>query len=116
MDLSKLTAAPWQISEDHEHGGPFVAGTDGYPILIPESDGPDGRAALEIAALARNAFDVMMRRGWTAETLIAGKLATIAWIAVNDLGRPVGDDKTWPDPFTALVEADQWYSKNVEGK
>jgi len=55
-DLSKLAPAPWAVKADHEHGGLFVASLEGFPILLPESDGPDGLAALELAALARNAF------------------------------------------------------------
>ncbi len=64
--------------------------------------------------LATLAFDVMMRRSWEPEV----------WLA--ETGQPWGVDSAveslppelyamrWPDPFTALVEADAWYVANVE--
>jgi hypothetical protein len=108
MDVSKLAPAPWRVTGDAA-GLPFIV----YPC--PADEGcADGclriEKHLEFIALARNAFDVMMRRGWTprktGEFWTAGDL----WHS-HDAVWYVGP---WGDPFTALVEADKWYKERVE--
>ncbi len=100
IDLSKLSPAPWTANS------------------FGEVYDPEGRVAdcgfvedAEFIALARNAFDVMMRRGWipTRWLSVSGK-----WGVFTDTGDGVPlelqkwPDDAWPDPFTALVEADRW--------
>ncbi len=120
MDLSKLTPAPWTES----HGSSPIADTGDYfpwcnlsgpdrTIAIFEerryADSGDETDDAEFCALARNAFDVMMRRGWTPLRTDSGE-----WWIIEEfdfLGAPAW---RWPDPFTALVEADKWYSEHVE--
>lgn len=113
LDLEKLTPAPWEVAKSPEHliSGCTVFGPEGEDIITTDNDGcasdpcPDyinlKEADASFMALARNAFDVMMRRGWapalpTQETLV-------------DLRT-----QRWSDPFTALVEADKWYPEKVE--
>lgn len=67
--------------------------------------------------LARNAFDVMMRRGWYPVPF--GK--PVKWRVWHPnagcrgfKGLPPFDLGPWGDPFTALVESDKWYRENVE--
>ncbi len=61
---------------------------------------------VEFQVLARAAFDVMMRRGWSPERM------GDTWIVNDEDGRafcyPSEVMIRWPDPFTALVEADRW--------
>jgi len=55
--------------------------------------------ALEFVALARQAFAVMMRRGWGLVHTDAG------WWAVQ--GYEVLNVAVQPDPFTAILDADR---------
>ena len=107
MDLSKLTPAPWEADGYH--------GEDGWDVGVEDSDGVSLRPLgtgfrkddAEFIALARNAFDVMVRRGWTA-TLID----TQCWRV--DVGIRGQRSASFDDPFTALVDADEWYREHVE--
>ncbi len=111
FDPSKLSPAPWLMDGD---GG----------IFGPHPDPPRecSRAVdLEFCCLARNAFDVMMRRGWTARKMAPQE----GWLVQDNRNAPLLqphmqsgrlDWFTAADPFTALVEADQWYRVNVEAK
>lgn len=126
MDLSKLTPAPWRWerrfsngceivprikctpSEKRECG--WIADLFGAPYLGYEST----LVNAEFIALARNAFDVMMRRGWFAIPVPAGWAAVYLpdgsnW-AADESPNIQWASRTFasPDPFTALVEADQW--------
>lgn len=93
-------------------------------MLTPETECEPDLAALEFAALARNAFDVMMRRGWCALRDEYADDPSAAWFLyyhrTNFLTREELRLETWraehgfPDPFTALVEAERWYKENVE--
>jgi hypothetical protein len=122
LDLSKLTPAPWYNERRFSNGCEIVpricceknasrecgriADLVGAPYLGYEST----LVNAEFIALARNAFDVMVRRGWSIRK---DKLGS-RW-HVPEAHRPnycaAGDD-----PFTALVEADKWYKENVEGR
>ena len=113
FDPSKLTPEPWEV----DGTGWVLAGDD--PIV--ECFDHKGLSLLRVAefiALARNAFDVMMRRGWSAERNAGGT----AWAvknaqSCNYVGHIPGKYvPQWPDPFTALVAADEWYKANVEKK
>lgn len=79
------------------------------------------KEAAAFYALARNAFDVLMRRRWLVECITPpcdGFPDGPGWTASfhgmymdpNECMLPGG----FPDPFTALVEADKWYRENVE--
>lgn len=131
MDLSKLTPAPWFDN-------------DGYRVHAPTADVDkrSGDVLFEgkhlaatgtdsaFVALARNAFDVMMRRGWYAAPIYQ-QGEVIGWNVLNAHGALAGRDHhrscattfmlegwpfsgLWSDPFTALVEADKWYTEHVE--
>lgn len=98
IDLSKLSPAPWVSDKDADiwHGSHLIFRHTG----CNEDDA-------DFCALARNAFDVMMRRGWNVYKEMDG------WSIGNDsFLRGMGDC----DPFTALVEADKWYAENIERK
>jgi hypothetical protein len=67
--------------------------------------------------LARQAFDVMLRRGWGVdhgengwEPCVDLELTTSRRILAGVMTTP----GPWPDPFTALVEFDRWYRENIE--
>ncbi len=102
IDLSKLSPAPWHTDDlmqvyNHE----YCVADCGYQ---DEAD---------FIALARNAFDVMLRRGWGVERVWDNDLRVHRWYIVTDAPRALREG--FADPFTALVEADRWYAENVEG-
>lgn len=110
MDAEKLTPAPWW----------FVPGANclrAMAVLRDGVGGPFGNAADgEFCAMARTAFDVMMRRGWTAEKTPAGWMVDL-WGSCGLLMSGTSAQAMTiegNDPFTALVEADKWYTANVE--
>lgn len=136
MDVSKLTPAPWQVKP-----GTFDVQEPGeqedFPCTIAKcwssSFAPTkdiARTNRDFIILARNAFDVMMRRGWSVSGWRGGSVSGSEWMVVTQPGgHPVDNDwyrenpggasglqRFWPDPFTALVEADEWYKANVEGE
>lgn len=115
MDLSKLSPAPWRTNHWTED--------DFHRLRHSQLGGTD----LEFIALARNAFDVMMRRGWWPIPRLNGGGWYLSVMSGTMTGPFCQDnrpeefkallrDAYWPDPFTALVEADRWYTENVEGK
>ena len=112
MDLSKLTPAPWEADGYH--------GEDGWDVGVEDSDGVSLRQLgtgfrkddAEFIALARNAFDVMLRRGWTATLIDTQDGPRTAWHV--DVGIRGQRTASFDNPFVALVEADEWYKANVE--
>lgn len=66
----------------------------------------------EFHALAREAFDVMMRRGWHAERYNDQWFVPAMMLHYME----IKSVNVWfaNDPFTALVNADRWYRENVE--
>jgi hypothetical protein len=106
------------------HGKQLLEGTVFDCVVVAAFE---RQSDAEFAARARNAFDVMVRRGWYAErfSLLGGGFAwRIPMDVANDMVRQHGanacDFKSWAslrkfdDPFAALVEADKWYRDNVE--
>jgi len=113
IDQSKLTPAPWSVEHFDQWSqishGPLDDASERFAV-----DDPMSFADMEFCALARNAFDVMMRRSdWIVSACIAGDYSQW-WKVEDDNDRTVGEPQT--DPFTALVEADRWYRENVETK
>ena len=132
MDLSKLAGEPWEvcgssIPKVFEHCflpliyGPYMGGQ----LMVAKVGTNDVKRTPELAqkflvdaefiALARNAFGVMMRRGWWAVKVRSG-----GWIVADGhygwVGTKVDDVLVeYSDPFTALVEAEKWYKEQVEG-
>lgn len=116
MDLSKLTPAPWCVCQSNsdlaEKGEFFVKFSDPRDDLSTDSTMMD-RDHAEFIALARNAFEVMMRRKWRTVYFVEG------WYVLDEEGHyvPINSANTRelsPDPFTALVMADRWYRENIE--
>lgn len=77
----------------------------------------------EFIALARNAFDVMMRRKTWIVRLMPSHADRDSWVVLWGLASgpgPFKEYQAWAyernhdNPFTALVEADKWYRENVE--
>ena len=114
MDLNKLTPAPWEVICDVESGGFFIPSPTGFPMLLPEEDDEECLDQLRFCALARNAYDVKIRRGWSEMRVPKG------WIVV----RPTFADQGWQYfpvlhpgtviyqfPLVGLVEADNYQSK-----
>ncbi len=113
FDLSKLTPAPWATNEDLA-----ILGPDGTALCSCSCNygRPTDDANAAFISLARNAFDVLMRR----------KTWRVYWdwqfncFCVEDFqGKPCERDEwlaaRWQDPFTALVEADKWLTEQEKG-
>jgi hypothetical protein len=133
MDLSKISPAPWQADERVRcaavYSGEKVNCFDDLDDVIcyKEFGEPASEARIanwEFIALARNAFDVMMRRRWfvvpQSWAFDEGKGAKIVrrWGVRGD-GFDLDEiprNGTFSDPFTALVEADRWYKEYVDSK
>ncbi len=114
MDLNKLTPAPW-----------YAQWQSGYGHRLRSKDLTIGRfdeiEDAEFVALARNAFDVMMRRNWGVRYVdacpIAGKI-DMKWQAIESRPGSVNGINSMifaDDPFTALVEADKWLTEQEKG-
>lgn len=125
MDLANLSPAPWKVdapgcvSCNFPAGGSRTIAIPGNRYRASERDVADA----EFIALARNAFEVMTRRGWWAVKDILGtffvKGPNKGKFQHLDTPHPFddwGNPSRFPDPYTALVEADKWYRENVEGK
>ena len=129
MDLEKLSPAPWIFDERVRcmaiYAGPAVSCFDdleetvayiGWGVGGPPWEHARRRADWSFCALARNAFDIMMRRGWSVDQIRPGG----TWIVSN----PAWAQREYPmygkvfakadDPFTALVLAEKWYIENAE--
>ena len=108
MDATKLSPAPW-VAE-----GCYV---EGNGFMMFDDDGHNIDEA-EFIALARNAFDVMMRRGWSPVQMPHsdqwGVQTDERWNRKPELIERNGLCIVADDPFTALVEADKWYKENVD--
>lgn len=133
IDLSRLTPAPWHVERLTVHASFRQREEPEVKVGDSKYDGDPGNflhricdlsctrgkyeielTNAEFIALARNAFDVMMRRGWYAYPV-----SVETW-QVEMCGISNDDRRQWmalgehADPFTALVEADKWYKENVE--
>lgn len=106
--LQRLPAAPWYID-------PEGALRDATKEMVHGT--PD---VLEFAVLARNALEVMQRRGWWPMPYKGQWYA--AMDSGDDISIPVQRKPNWPapldesgclysDPFTALIKADRWLSE-----
>ncbi len=107
MNLAELTPAPWTTNEDLA-----VCGSDGTALCCCSCNygHPVDETNAAFVSLARNAFDVLIRRG--EKFMLTKNEHGDQWmIDAEDYGWITG---VWPDPFTALVEADKWYRENVE--
>lgn len=123
MNLENLTPAPWAVTGlvDELHIVGDYESKDHWDTWIAHMTQDDGQTDAAFIALARNAFDVMMRRGWanTRQFHADGK---ITWGADFCRFDPksffefsnLPHANSFDDPFTALVEADKWYLDNVE--
>lgn len=107
FDASKLSPAPW-ATVGTEIGSTAV-NANGNIIDVHGDESSDS----SFIVLARNAFDVMLRRyEWRIRSCTAGDYS-IWWEVYDENDRHVAGGR-WPDPFTAIVEADKWYRENVE--
>lgn len=126
MDLSKLRPAPWHVErfrrsvgKEFFHYYDLTYGPADDPAerfsVLDDSNLESEEAALRFAALARNAFDIQMRRGWGVENVDDGWRVN-KWDADAEGSRFY----LWvlkqsePNPLIALVEAEKWYAANVE--
>ena len=128
LDLSKLSPMPWTWEEHpraaykHYEGklGKFVdhRGLAVCSFGNSESDyqqcgAEPSKDNIEFITLATKAFDIMMRRGWGCSHGPRGwwvncPMEVCLKFGVNFKMEP------FPDPFTALVEAEKWYVEHVE--
>lgn len=114
IDLNSLSPAPWFAKGEGMCCGVYQGTPEkqGHPIDLDDPTWADA----QFIALARNAFDVMMRRGWRPVPFFPEKgwdrwtVEGSGAIRINDV------PMCWPDPYTALVEADRLYAELIEGR
>ncbi len=124
MNLDKISPAPWSsviqayATMLDENGGFLPTGKFVLARGLEQVAIFDSEADCDHAALARNAFDVMTRRGWGVAVHLDGSVSGArprCWVVVDEEGNLV-TNTSYFDPFTALVAADEWYKANVENK
>lgn len=121
MDLTKLTPEPWEAVRQADlrtlqPTGTFVLAHGNLDIAEFRKPSPgEAETNADFTALARKAFGVMMRRGWGTEAVTTSEREPIVWrfTVVKHNGEPASD-RVFFDPFTALVEVDQWYTDNID--
>jgi hypothetical protein len=114
LDLSKLSKAPFRVCDSH---GLCVVDPIGDVVCdLSVGQWTGNRTDAEFIALARNAFDVMMRRGWGVEQHSNGKWCIAQGTFKEDvkLWEWLCTVDHWANPFEALVEADRWHRENIE--
>lgn len=120
MDLNKVSPAPWfytgmdLLDNNGKEVTDICVVNDEDKWICQMIQKGEGEEDAYFIALARNAFDVMMRRHWTP-CVYGSKFGVVADNAPNSLPTRLIHMR-WDDPFTALVEADNWYKENMENK
>ena len=112
FDLSKLSPAPWFLAQQ----GPMLSVcSEGQPIIADMANylRANYRDDAEFIALARNVFDIMVRRGWWVAPLEVVSPPRTIWFVVGGIGTRRFNAT---DPFSALIAADKWYREHVECK
>lgn len=112
FDPRKLTPAPWHYGGCKSHAD--ESGLSCSQVRDQRGDVVPKNEVGQFAADARNAFDVMMRRGWypvldMGRWYISGENA--ARLDGTSFGEAHNDLAAM---FTALIEADKWYAASVE--
>lgn len=122
IDLTKLTPAPWKMHRCKFAGQDEACGIfndESLDCSMDECHHPLTETDAAFIAIARNAFDVMMRRGWHAKKCSEGPHWFVdigpEWIQHVFVDKRGTIEAVYGlDPFTALVAADEWYKANVE--
>lgn len=138
MDITKLPPMPWTVRPlPHDNWG-TVRDDTGCVVLntitamdiaerkhLGEFNSPEHKRGPERAAtvaewvvLAAAAWDVMMRRGWSASIDLQSDDPR-KWYAVGIDCSLITGTKEFPyhdNLFTVLVEADKWHKANIEEK
>jgi hypothetical protein len=152
-DLHSLTPDPWDFTQRDQRAADTVfcqvTGPDGAAIFDTansenmkieddsDEDGPHyydsiGKANLRFCKIARNAFGILMRRGWTVKRIKAWGASASGtkridtgevWVVCENAEN--GDDKNivgpreagliWAnDPFSVIVKVEKWFKDSVE--
>ena len=103
INFKELTPAPW-TAEGREVVGPT------REDMVIYDEGGHGTADAQFIALARNAFDVMMRREWTESRDPAGNWFPVEAVSPHyyPLGLMSWVHKPFRHPYLSLVEADAY--------
>lgn len=119
MDINKLKPVPWETDKNAHHEwligypGKDNNGRDDFFYVAHEMEKDDA----EFCCLARNAFEIMVRRGWSvrSEWCNLNEFVVTGWNVVDQNGVPLRQHYvSYGDPFTALIEADMWYKENIK--
>lgn len=113
LDLSKLTPATWFCEKEPTK---IILSSSDVQRIAWVFDNAFDENHTEFIALARNAFNIMMRRGWRLVNGVQHGVDGLFWAAQGPFDHhEIGVDGKWhSDPFTALIEADRWFSEHVE--
>ncbi len=108
IDLTKLTPAPWEVEPfdpDFPSGAIYGPGAGRFAGVL----GSDGDCTDAVfIALARNAFDVLIRRGGWSLQCVCWQGNARSYRVLDEHDEPVGEQAN--NPFTALVDADCWFA------
>lgn len=109
----------WIFRYDEESHTHYICQEDGHPILLCEDDNnPIHVETLRKATATLNAVEILKHRKWGIRVTMTGwNIGNILDMLPNDGG--FNDFLTaydWSDPVTAVLEAEEWYVTNVEGK
>lgn len=110
MNLANLRPAPWQV-EMFSTGPSITSGPAGDASERFSIDDPMELVEMEFVVLARNAFDLMLRCGWSASIDLDSDDPR-KWYAVDEYGAGIDcsatpGTKSYPlydNPFSAVVE------------
>lgn len=94
MDINKLSPAPWHVINRPWANEPDEIIADNDENVVKSYND------LVMCAMARNFLDIVMRRGWGTFLFSDG------WGITNSCLPKHLCHMRWPDPFTAVIEAE----------
>ena len=119
LDLTKLSPAPWHAEQQHDQAEVW-GGEGGFSQLMYGA--LERMTDLEFVVLARNAFDIQMRRrkeGWCVGTDMDGRFRLMGFMLLESMQQNEPWMKwirthSFDNPLTCWIEAEKWYVENVE--
>lgn len=93
-----LSPAPWSIVNHSWAKVPTEVVVDNDENTV------DPHEVLRIAVMGRNFLDIIMKRGWGVKLFSNGGYGVLGPCLPLHI-----ESERWPDPFTAVIEADKLY-------
>lgn len=113
-DLNRDHPAPWRVVDEGDGNYAVVDASDRYVPGLDHFSAQSKPVASRIV-LEHNAGAIMMERGWHPLKVAGGWWVDATHDKADDQNNWHHDafqtwlyKQCWPDPFTAIVEADAW--------